>query len=87
MLEKHVTILNKAGLHARPSSMIVKVASKYNSEVYLGYEGNMINAKSIMGVMTLGAGYGVELKLVVDGSDEGDAIKEIGALFKNKFTE
>ena len=57
MLETQVTIQNKAGLHARPSSMIVKVASNYPCEVYIGTENNMINAKSIMGVMTLGAGY------------------------------
>lgn len=85
MKEITVKIKNKAGLHARPSSMIVKVASNYECEVYLGTKNNMINAKSIMGVMTLGAGFGTELLLRTEGEDEQQALEEIQSLFENKF--
>ncbi len=86
MAETRVTIQNKAGLHARPSSMIVKIASKYSCEVYIGTENNMINAKSIMGVMTLGAGYGTDIVVRAEGDDEEKVVAEIKALFDNKFT-
>lgn len=87
MVETKVTILNKAGLHARPSSMIVKTASKYDSETYLGTENYMINAKSIMGVMTLGASVGTELILRAEGDDETEVVEEIKTLFENKFAD
>lgn len=86
MAETRVTIQNKAGLHARPSSMIVKVASKYVCEIYIGTENNMVNAKSIMGVMTLGAGYGTNIVVRAEGDDEEKAIEEIKLLFDSKFT-
>lgn len=85
MTETTVIIQNKAGLHARPSSMIVKTASNYPCEIYLGTDNNMINAKSIMGVMTLGASYGTELILRAEGEREAEALNEIKALFDNKF--
>lgn len=87
MVEETVTILNKAGLHARPSSMIVKVASKYDSEVFIGLEQSMVNAKSIMGVMTLGAGVGTELIIRAEGEDEQEVIDELKALFERKFAD
>ncbi len=86
MAETHVTIQNKAGLHARPSSMIVKIASKYMCEIYIGTKNNMVNAKSIMGVMTLGAGYGTDIVVRAEGDNEENAIQEIKLLFDNKFT-
>lgn len=90
MVEKKVTVLNKAGLHARPSSMIVKTASHYDVEIFIGTEGYMVNAKSIMGVMTLGAGIGSELTIRVEGDEEEEeeeAIETIVQLFTNKFSD
>ena len=87
MVEARVTIQNRAGLHARPSSMIVKVASKYQCDVYIGTKNNMINAKSIMGVMTLGAGYGTEVVVHAEGDGEEKVLEEIKSLFDNKFAD
>ncbi len=86
MVETKVIVQNKAGLHARPSSLIVKISSASESEVYIGRSGNLINAKSIMGVLTLGAGFGTELILRAEGSDEAEVVKKLKSLFDSKFT-
>ncbi len=86
-VEKKVIVKNKAGLHSRPSSMIVKLASLVEGKIYIGTEGNMVNAKSIMGVMTLGAGQGTELLLQAEGSNAAEIVEKICTLFHNRFTE
>lgn len=87
MLTKKVTILNESGLHARPSSELVKTASKYKSEFFIEMYGYRINGKSILGIMTLAAEYGAEMELIVEGPDEEEALKEISELIENKFVK
>lgn len=87
MLTKKVTILNESGLHARPSSELVKTASKYKSEFFIEMYGYRINGKSILGIMTLAAEYGAEMDLIVEGPDEEEALKEISELIENKFVK
>jgi phosphocarrier protein len=87
MIRKTIVIENKLGMHARPATMIVKIASKFRSDFRI-IKGDMeINGKSIMGVMTLAAEYGSELELVADGVDEEYLIREIAELFASKFRE
>lgn len=87
MIKKTIVIENKLGMHARPATMIVKIASKFRSEFRI-IKGDMeINGKSIMGVMTLAAEYGSELELIADGVDEEYLIQEITELFASKFGE
>jgi len=87
MIKKTIIIKNKLGMHARPATMIVKIASKFRSDFRI-IKGDMeINGKSIMGVMTLAAEYGSELELVADGVDEEYLIREIAELFASKFGE
>ncbi len=87
MIRKTIVIENKLGMHARPATMIVKIASKFRSEFRI-IKGDMeINGKSIMGVMTLAAEYGSELELIADGVDEEYLIREITELFASKFGE
>ena len=64
MIEKVVTIKNKAGLHTRPAAMIVKIAAKFKCEFFISRDGMNINGKSIIGVMTLAAEEGAELTLL-----------------------
>ncbi len=85
MLTKKVTILNESGLHARPSSELVKTASKFESDFFIEMYGYRINGKSILGIMTLAAEYGAEMELIVDGPDEEEAMQEISQLVVNKF--
>ena len=87
MLNRKITVINKLGLHARPCSLLVKVASKFRSDLKIR-KGNMeVNGKSIMGVMMLAAECGSELDVILDGVDEEDAFVEIERLFLKKFEE
>ena len=87
MLRKTVEITNKLGMHARPATMIVKIATRFRSEFKIIKDNMEINGKSIMGVMTLAAEYGSKLELLVDGGDEEHLLNEISELFISKFGE
>ncbi len=87
MTQRDVTIKNRAGIHARPASLIVQTAGKYESNVYLEKDGTRINAKSIMGIITLVASYKTILLLSADGPDEEDAVDAIERLFETRFEE
>lgn len=77
MIKKPVTIQTKEGLEARPIALLVQEASQYNSQVYIEIDSKKINAKSIMGMMSLRLANGEELTVVADGSDEQDAINGV----------
>ena len=87
MIRRKVTIVNDAGLHARPASALVKLASKFESDFYIHMYGYKVNGKSILGVMTLAAEQGAELELELDGKDEEEAAEEIIALINSGFGE
>lgn len=87
MIKKKVTIVNDAGLHARPAAALVKLASKYESDFYIHMFGYKVNGKSILGVMTLAAEKGAELELELDGPDEKKATKAIVELIESGFGE
>lgn len=85
MVEKVVTVKNRAGIHARPAALIVKTANRYSSSLYIEKDDMRINGKSIMGIITLGASYKTELKIITEGSDEQEAMEAIEQLFVNRF--
>jgi phosphocarrier protein len=87
MIEKEVTIINRAGMHTRPAAALVKIASKYKTEFFIYKDGMEINGKSIIGVMTLAAEKGSKLSLRLVGEDETAAAEEIIALFERGFDE
>jgi len=87
MIERTVTIKNRAGLHTRPAAAIVKLASKFQSEFFLVKDGFRINGKSIIGVMTLAAAQGTELQLEFDGPDEDEAMRTLVDYFEKGFEE
>jgi phosphocarrier protein len=87
MKEKTVKILNRAGIHARPSALLVQTTKNFKSNVFFQKGTDKINAKSIMGIITLGAAYGTELKIIADGEDEEEAIEILAKLFASKFEE
>lgn len=87
MIKQNITIVNKLGLHARAASKLVNCASQFESEVFIGRNGNRVNAKSIMGVMMLAASKGVELELEVDGGDEEACHQALVELIGNRFGE
>ncbi len=87
MITTIVRVHNRAGVHTRPAAMLVKLAAQYKSEIYLVRDGFNINAKSIIGVMTLAAEQGCELELIVEGPDETVAASAIAKLFNSGFGE
>jgi len=84
---KELTVLNKAGIHARPAAMFVKTANRFGSDIFVEKDGEKINGKSIMGLMMLAAGPGSKVTLHVKGADAAAAIVELEALVKRKFDE
>ncbi len=74
MKKKSITIQLENGLEARPIAMLVQVASRYESSIYIETGDKKVNAKSIMGMMTLSLSSGEEVTVIADGSDEADAV-------------
>jgi len=87
MIKTSITISNKLGLHARASAKLTKLASSFQSDVFLSRNDRRVNAKSIMGVMMLAAGIGTAVELETTGPDEQAAIDAIAALINDKFGE
>ena len=87
MLKQTTTIVNKLGLHARAAAKFVTQASLFESEIYVKRNDQEVNGKSIMGVMMLAAAKGSEIELIIDGSDEQQAIQSLLELIANRFGE
>lgn len=86
-MEKVVSIKNASGLHARPAGMFFKKAAEFKSTVEVVAKDKTVNAKSIMGIMSLGLAQGEELKLVVNGEDEEVALAAMVELVESGFGE
>ena len=87
MEQTEIRIINKLGLHARAAAKVVHAASEFESMVFLGIDGEEVNAKSILGLLTLAATQGTPLNLRVEGPDEEEAVQAIVALFADRFGE
>ena len=87
MQQRDVEIMNKLGLHARPSARLTQLASQYKSDVFMARNGRRINAKSIMGVMMLAAAKGSTVTLETSGEDEQEAIDALAELITSGFGE
>ncbi len=87
MIKKKVVLKNRLGLHARAASLLVNLAKKFNSSIHLLKDSEEINAKSILGILTLAASKGSELIIKADGEDEEEAVREIEELIEKKFYE
>ncbi len=77
MSEKQFHVTAETGIHARPATLLVQTASKFNSEINLEYKGKKVNLKSIMGVMSLGIGQGADIKITAEGNDAESALKSL----------
>lgn len=87
MLRNKIVICNKLGLHARAAAKLVHLSSRFASEIQLLKEDQIVNGKSIMGVMMLAASKGTELELVVRGEDENQALAALEKLIQERFGE
>jgi phosphocarrier protein len=77
MAEKQFKVIAETGIHARPATLLVQTASKFDSEINLEYKGKKVNLKSIMGAMSLGVGQGADIKITTEGSDAEDALRSL----------
>ena len=87
MIIKTLTIINKLGLHARAAAKLASTCSRFSSRVQIGFNGKMVDGKSIMSLMLLAAAQGSEIELAVDGEDEDEAAKTITQLVNERFGE
>jgi phosphocarrier protein len=87
MQQRDVEIVNKLGLHARPSARLTQLASGFKSDVFMSRDGRRVNAKSIMGVMMLAAAKGSTVTLETQGEDEAAAIDALAGLISSGFGE
>jgi phosphocarrier protein len=86
-ITRDLVVINKLGIHARPAAMFVKIASRFECDIFVEKDGERVNGKSIMGLMMLAAGPGSKLKVIASGADAAQAMSEIEALLKRKFDE
>ena len=82
-----VVVQNQAGLHARPATFFIQQANEYKSTVWVEKEERRVNAKSLLGVLSLGIIGGTTIKVIADGSDETEAVDGLVALVESGFAE
>ena len=86
-MTKDFQVLNKLGIHARPAAMFVKIANRFNCDIFVEKDGEKVNGKSIMGLMMLAAGPGSKFTVHAQGHDASQALVEIETLINRKFDE
>ena len=85
MISRNVTIKNNHGLHARPATFFIQKANSYKSSIWVEKEDCRVNAKSLLGVLSLGIVQGTEITIIADGVDEAEAIDGLVALIESEF--
>lgn len=87
MVSRDVTIKNNVGLHARPATFFIQKANSYRSSIWVEREDRRINAKSLLGVLSLGIVKGMTITIIADGQDETEAVEGLAALIDTGFNE
>lgn len=87
MISKEVKIVNNVGLHARPATFFIQKANSYKSSIWVERENRRVNAKSLLGVLSLGIVKDMTVTLIADGADEEDAVNGLKALIESSFDE
>lgn len=87
MISKEVVINNQVGLHARPATFFIQKANEFKSSIWVEKEDRRVNAKSLLGVLSLGIVKGTAITLIADGADEDDAVNTLSELIASDFNE
>jgi len=87
MISRDVTIQNNVGLHARPATFFIQKANTYKSSIWVEKEDRRVNAKSLLGVLSLGIVKGMTITLIADGPDETEALEGLAELVDTGFNE
>ena len=87
MITKEVVINNQVGLHARPATFFIQKANEFKSSIWIEKDERRVNAKSLLGVLSLGIVKGTAINIIADGADEAEAIKTLSELIDSDFSE
>ena len=87
MISRDVTIQNNVGLHARPATFFIQKANEYKASIWVEKEERRVNAKSLLGVLSLGIVGGTSIKIIADGADEQEAVDGLVRLVESGFSE
>ena len=87
MIVKDVTVQNQVGLHARPATFFIQKANEFKSSIWIEKEERRVNAKSLLGILSLGIVGGTSIRIIADGSDEKEAVKALMDLVDSGFSE
>ena len=87
MISRDVTIKNSVGLHARPATFFIQKANSYRSSIWVEREDRRVNAKSLLGVLSMGIVKGTTITLIADGADEEEALEGLSVLVNTGFNE
>jgi len=87
MISRNITIKNSVGLHARPATFFIQKANSYKSSIWVEKDDRRVNAKSLLGVLSLGITKGMTITLIADGADEVEALNGIEDLVVNGFND
>lgn len=87
MFVKDVMVQNQVGLHARPATFFIQKANEFKSSIWVEKEERRVNAKSLLGVLSLGIVGGTSIRIIADGTDEEDAVEHLVKLVQSGFTE
>ena len=87
MVSNEVVVQNSVGLHARPATFFIQRANEFNSSVWVEKDERRVNAKSLLGVLSLGIVKGTKISVIADGSDEEEAVKTLVELILSNFSE
>lgn len=87
MVSNEVTVKNSVGLHARPATFFIQRANEFKASIWVEKDERRVNAKSLLGVLSLGIVKGTNISIIADGSDEEDAVKTLVELIESNFSE
>lgn len=87
MYSKEVTVKNEVGLHARPATFFIQKANEFKSSIWVEKESRRVNAKSLLGVLSLGIVGGTDIKIIADGADEQTAVEELVERVESGFVD
>ncbi len=87
MVSNEVTVQNSVGLHARPATFFIQRANEFKSSIWVEKDERRVNAKSLLGVLSLGIVKGTKINIVADGSDQEEAVNTLVALIESNFSE
>ncbi len=87
MISKAIVVQNQVGLHARPATFFIQKSNEFKSSIWVEKDERRVNAKSLLGVLSLGITKGTEVTVIADGADEKEAIDALEALVESNFSE